>query len=123
VGTVTGGMIPEPIGDDGVVPAPKLRAVLAEPALRAMAGAGGGAYYEIGREPDRELAFRVVSSVRQRAPLQDETTSYEDLYWHAMVGAAALLGIAALLLRRPAELWWQAAGAAVALGILVAVAA
>lgn len=123
VGTVTGGLIPEPIGDDGEVPPPKLRAVLAERALREIARAGGGEYYELGREPDRELALRVVSSVRQRAPLNDETTSYEDLYWRALVGVAALLGIATLLLRRPVELWWQAAGAAAALGILVAVAA
>jgi hypothetical protein len=122
VGTVMGGMIPEPLGDDGVVPSPKLRSVLAEGALREIARAGGGMYYELGREPDRDLAFRVVSSVRRRAPLRDEVTSYEDLYWRAVLGAAALLGIGTLLLRRPAELWWQTAGAAAALGILVAVA-
>jgi hypothetical protein len=122
VGTVTGGMIPEPVGDDGVVPAPKRRAVLDERALRDIARAGGGTYYEIGREPDRDVAFRLVSSVRQRASSSDETTSYEDLYWYAMVGTAVLLGIAALVLRKPVELWWQAAGVAAALGFLVAVA-
>jgi Ca-activated chloride channel homolog len=121
VGTVTGGLIPEPVGDDGVTPPPRLRAVLDEPALRQIARVGGGEYFEIGREADRDLAFRLISSVRQRASLDDETTSYEDLYWYFVVGAASLLGVAALLLRKQAELWWQAVGAAAALGILVTV--
>jgi Ca-activated chloride channel family protein len=120
VGTVTGGLIPEPMGDDGVVPPPRLRAVLDEPALRAIARTGGGEYFEVGREADRELAFRLISSVRQRASLRDETTSYEDLYWYFLVGAAALLGVAALLLRKPVELLWQAVGVATALGIVAA---
>jgi Ca-activated chloride channel family protein len=122
VGTVTGGLIPEPGGDDGVVPPPSRRAVLDEAGLRDIARAGGGAYYEIGREPDRDVAFRLISGVRQRASLSEETTSYEDLYWYVMVGGAVLLGIAALLLRKPVELWWQLAGAAVALATLLAVA-
>ncbi len=120
VGTVTGGLIPEPMGDDGVVPPPRLRAVLDEPSLRAIARAGGGDYFEIGREADRDMAFRLISNVRQRASSSDETTSYEDLYWYFLVGAAALLGVAALLLRKPVELWWQIAGAAAALGIVAA---
>jgi hypothetical protein len=109
------------MGDDGVVPPPRLRAVLDERGLREIARVGGGEYFEIGREADSDMAFRLISSVRQRASLRDETTSYEDLYWHFMVATASLLGFAALLLRKQAELWWQTVGVAAALGILVAV--
>ena len=114
-------MIPEPAGDDGEVPPPKLRSVLDEQSLREIARFGGGEYFEIGRQADRDMAFRLISSVRQRASLNDDMTSYEDLYWRFLVGAAALLGLATLLLRKRVELWWQAGGAVAALGILVAV--
>jgi Ca-activated chloride channel family protein len=121
VGTVTGGLIPEPTGDDGLVPPPRLRAVLDDRQLREIARAGGGEYFEMGREADRDVAFRLLSSVRQRASLNDETTSYEDLYWYLIATAACVLGLAVLLLRKPVELWWQTAGIAAALGFLVAV--
>jgi len=121
IGTVAGGLIPEPVGDDGVVPQPKLRSVLDQQSLREIARFGGGEYFEIGREADREMAFRLISSVRKRASLNDDTTSYEELYWRFLVGAAALLGLATLFLRKRVELWWQAGGALAALGILVAV--
>lgn len=121
VGTVTGGLIPEPVGDDGVAPPPKLRAVLDERSLREIARFGGGEYFEIGREADRDMAFRLIASVRQRASFSDDTTSYEDLYWRFLVAAAAALGLATLLLRKRVELWWQAGGAAAALTILMAV--
>jgi Ca-activated chloride channel family protein len=121
VGTVSGGMIPEPVGDDGVAPPPKLRSVLDQKSLREIARYGGGEYFEIGHEADREVAFRLISSVRQRASLNDDATSYEELYWKFLVGAAAMLGLATLMLRKRVELWWQAGGALAALGILVAV--
>jgi Ca-activated chloride channel family protein len=121
IGTETGGLIPEPVGDDGMVPPPKLRSKLDQQSLREVARFGGGEYYEIGREPDRETAFKLISSVRQRASLSDDTTSYEDLYWRFLVAAAVLLGLGTLLLRKPVELWWQAGGAMAALGILIAV--
>jgi len=121
IGTVSGGMIPEPAGDDGVVPPPKLRSRLDQQSLREVARFGSGDYFEIGREPDREMAFRLISSVRKRASLNDETTSFEDLYWRFLLAAAALLGVATLMLRKRVELWWQAGGAVAALSILIAV--
>jgi Ca-activated chloride channel homolog len=121
IGTVSGGMIPEPVGDDGEVPAPKLRSTLDERSLREIARYGGGEYFEINREADREIAFRLISSVRQRASLNDAATSFEDLYWRFLVAAAVVLGLATLTLRKRVELWWQAGGAVAALGILVTV--
>lgn len=121
IGTVSGGMIPEPAGDDGVALPPKLRSVLDQNSLREIARFGGGEYFEIGREADREMAFRLISSVRQRASRNDDATSYEELYWKFLIAAAALLGLATLMLRKRVELWWQAGGAVAALSILVAV--
>jgi Ca-activated chloride channel family protein len=121
IGTVSGGMIPEPVGDDGVVPPPKLRSRLDQQSLREIARFGGGDYFEIGRESDREMAFRLISNVRKRASLNDDATSYEDLYWRFLLVAAVLLGLGTLLLRKRVELWWQAGGAMAALGILIAV--
>ena len=35
--------------------------------LRQIAGAGGGEYFELGHEPDRDVAFRIIESVKRRA--------------------------------------------------------
>lgn len=121
IGTVTGGLIPEPVAADGTVGKPKLRSVLDQKSLREIARYGNGEYFEIGQAPDREVAFRLISSVRQRAALNDDAVSYEELYWRFLLGAAAVLGLAVLTLRQRVELWWQAGGTLAALGILIAV--
>jgi Ca-activated chloride channel family protein len=121
IGTTTGGMIPEPVGDDGIVPRSTRRAVLDRKSLRDIATAGGGRYFEIGAQPDTEVAFDVVSSTRDRAAANDESTSYEALYWHFLLAAAFFLGLAALCLRRRVELRWNAIGVGVSLLVLASV--
>ena len=54
IGTTVGGMIPEPLGSDGVRPPPVVRSVLDRNSLVQLAVAGGGEYFEIGDEPDRD---------------------------------------------------------------------
>ena len=53
IGTTVGGMIPEPLGADGLRPPPVVRSVLDRASLVQLAVAGGGEYFEIGDEPDR----------------------------------------------------------------------
>jgi Ca-activated chloride channel family protein len=124
VGTARGGMIPEAPRPDGTVPPSTIRGVLDRESLRQIASAGGGQYFEIGREPDRDVAFRIIDSVRRRAaPGADSEAevSREELYWPFLFAAAVLLCAGTLVLRERTELAWQAAGG-VAVILLVAAA-
>jgi hypothetical protein len=117
VGTVGGGMIPEPPRADGTTPPPSVHAILDRDGLRQIAAAGGGEYFEIGREPDRDVAFRIIESVRRRALASTETQaeeSREELYWQFLFFAGVILCLGTFVLKDRAELWWQVAGAAVA---------
>jgi len=117
VGTQGGGMIPEPPRADGTTPPPSVHAVLDRESLRQIAAAGGGQYFEIGREPDREIAFQVIESIRRRAVASMEAQaeeSREELYWQFLFFAGIVLCLGTFVLKERAELWWQAAGAVVA---------
>jgi hypothetical protein len=120
VGTVTGGIIPEPVADDGLRPPGVHRSALDRRSLQAIARAGGGDYFEIGREPDRDVAFRIIAAVRRRAPLTAEEDRREALYWRCLFGAAMCLGAGTVLLKRGAELWWQAAATVAAIIFVLA---
>ncbi len=114
VGTPGGGLIPEPVKAGALPPAETLRASLDRDALRAIAWAGGGDYFEIGREPDRDLAFRIVDAIRRRADRGPIEERFDDLYWPFLFAAAVLLCLGTFVLKERAELWWQAAGAVAA---------
>ena len=115
VGTSGGGVIPQPKAYEGEIAQPTIRSVLDRQSLRDIAWSGGGEYFEIGREPDRDMAFRLIGTIRKRAASSEQETSYEELYWYFLAAAAATLGAGPLLLRRKTELWWHAAGGAAAL--------
>jgi hypothetical protein len=122
VGTIGGGMIPEPARPDGSTPPSTVRAVLDRDGLRQIAIAGGGEYFEIDRESDRDASFRIIESVRRHAAVSADTqaeVSREELYWQFLFAAAVLLGLGTFLLKERVELWWQAAGALAAVLILV----
>ena len=117
VGTIGGGMIPEPARADGTTPAPTIHAELDRDGLRQIASAGGGEYFEIGREPDRDIAFQIIESIRRRAAADVEAQaeeSREELYWQFLFFAAIAICLGTFVLKEKAELWWQAAGAVVA---------
>jgi hypothetical protein len=121
IGTGGGGMIPEAPRPDGTTPPPTIRAVLDRPSLRRIATAGGGEYFEIGRESDRDIAFRIVASIKRRAVATTEAQaeeSREDLYWQFLLAAAAFLCLGTFVLKDGTELWWQAAGAVVTVLLL-----
>ncbi len=118
VGTTGGGFIPEPPRGRYDEPEPPIHAVLDRRSLRAIADTGGGAYFEIGSEPDEVIALRIVRDAQQsaRGVLQREET-FADLYWFCLVAAAALVALGTLALQERTELWWQLAvvGALIAL--------
>jgi Ca-activated chloride channel family protein len=111
IGTSTGGMIPEPARPDGTRPPPVIRSVLDRASLVQLAVAGGGEYFEIGDEPDRIVAFRIVDRLRRRSDVVKEIESFDELYGRFLMAAAIVLIIGTALLRKRTELAWQAAGA------------
>lgn len=116
VGTTAGGLIPEAAGRNARLS--RIQGALDRDSLRAIARAGGGDYFEIGREPDRDVAARLINSVRRRAPVAPREERQEELYWQCLVAAAVFLCLGTFVLRQGTELWWQAGGALVALLIL-----
>jgi Ca-activated chloride channel family protein len=117
VGTSAGGIIPAPAtpetddeneSDDPVF----VHSVLDRSSLRAIATAAGGYYFELDREPDREIASTIINAARERAGTRGVEERTEELYWRFLVLAAVLLLAGILSVRDHAELWIHAAGAA-----------
>jgi Ca-activated chloride channel family protein len=120
VGTDRGGMIPMPAwGIDPNNPPPNTPAVLDRKSLREIARAGGGEYFELDRQPDREIATKIAASVKSRSRTGQTVESHEDLYWQFLFAAGVFLCAGTLLLRDPIELSWHAAAAAMTLLLLV----
>ena len=122
IGTTTGGMIPEPARPDGTRPPPVIRSVLDRNSLVQLAVAGGGEYFEIGDEPDRVVAFRIIDRLHRQSDVAQQIESYEELYRRFLLAAAVMLGLGTLFLRRRADLVWQAGGLALALVLLATLA-
>src|ERR1051325_5157355 len=106
VGTTSGAIIPDP-GRLG----PPVRAILDRNSLQQIARAGGGEYFELGRETDRDIAAKIIASVKRHAGTSKQVESYEELYWRFLFAAGIVLCLGTVLLSAPAELWWQAAAA------------
>ena len=121
VGTTVGGLIPEPAAADGTRPPPTIRSVLDRRSLIQIAVAGGGEYFEIGDEPDRSVAFRIIDRLRRRADVAEAVESVEELYDRFLLAAAIVLCLGGLLLRKPVELTWHAVATTVAVLLLVSI--
>lgn len=119
VGTVAGGLIPEPRGDDGLVPASKIRGTLDRVALRDIARQGGGQYFEIGVAPDQDTAFAILAAARQHAVGTQSEERIEPLYWYALFAAVLCACLAGMLAARPVERRWLLGGALATLLILI----
>lgn len=118
IGTTVGGMIPEPLGPDGVRPPPVIRSALDRASLVRLAVAGGGEYFEIGADSDRAVAFQIIQRLRARTASVTEAETVEELYPRLLLAAAVAAGLGLALVRRPIELVWQLAGAG-AVGLLL----
>jgi Ca-activated chloride channel homolog len=124
VGTLGGGALPESTSADGTVEPSPGRSRLDRASLQRIAAAGGGQYYELGRDADRDIANAIIDAGRRQAPTTIEAGSVEELYWRFLASAIVLAALASLFLRERAELWMQlAASAATAIVVLRLIAA
>jgi Ca-activated chloride channel family protein len=115
VGTTVGGVIPEPNRDPGRAP---VGSVLDRSSLATIATAGGGRYFELERESDRDIANAIIDATRRRAQSGDLEISTRDLYWSALLIAAGFLGLGVLFLRDRASLALQIAAGVIVLAVL-----
>lgn len=124
VGTTAGGQIPEPPPRPlraGAAPPPPLEPVhssLDRASLARIATAGGGQYLELDREPDRDIASRIIESTRRRSGSVGLQETHESLYWQSLFVAACCVGLSVLFVRDRNELGLHAAGASAALAAL-----
>jgi Ca-activated chloride channel family protein len=113
VGTTGGGIIPDPEPDP-------TRAILSSSldrsSLGVIANAGGGRYFELGRDDDRDIANAIIDSTRRRASTGGVNETLQELYWRALLAAAFFVGLGVLFLRDQAALGLQLSAAA---GVLV----
>ena len=114
VGTLSGGLLPIVGGEDEEDQAPPGRSRLDRPSLQRIAAAGGGRYFELDRDPDREIANTIIDAGRRQAPLRTEDGRVEELYWRFLGMAMAAAAAGALFLRERAELALHVAGVALA---------
>jgi len=115
VGTTAGGIIPDPARGPTD---PALRSILNRVELTRIATAGGGRYYELDRESDREIANAIIDSTRRRAGTVGIQEGLQDLYWNFLAAAGVFLVLGVLFLRDRVALALQL-GAAVAVLTLV----
>jgi Ca-activated chloride channel family protein len=104
VGTTAGGIIPDPKRDPTQGP---VRSVLDRVSLSTMATAGGGRYFELGRESDREIASTIIDLTRRRAGGQGMQETFDERYREFLLAAAGLAGLGVLFLRDQAALGLQ----------------
>jgi von Willebrand factor type A domain len=116
VGTAGGGIIPDPEADP---PRAILSSSLDRSSLGVIANAGGGRYFELGRDDDRDIANAIIDSTRRRASTGGVNETLQELYWQALVAAAVLVGLAVLFLRDQAALALQLAAATAVLVLLI----
>ena len=118
VGTLAGGRLPAFYGPDGEEvkdPDVPLTSRLDRPSLQQIAYQGGGQYFELDRDGDRQIANAIIDAGKRMAPSITISNESEQLYWYFLTGAAGLVLFAIFFLRERADLWLQLVGAGVAL--------
>ena len=66
-----------------------------------IATAGGGRYFELDRESDRDIANAIIDATRRRADAGDVEETTRELYWSALLMAAAVPRARCALSPRP----------------------
>jgi Ca-activated chloride channel family protein len=113
VGTTAGGIIPDPKRDATQA---AIRSVLDRSSLSTIATAGGGRYFELDGDPDRDIANALIDLTRRRAGGQGVQEAFDERYREFLLAAAGLIVLGVFFLRDQAALGLQlAAGAGVLL--------
>ena len=131
VGTLGGGDLPETTNADGTTEPSPGRSRLERASLQRIAAAGGGQYFELDRDPDRDIANAIIDAGRRQgvptartlrggaeAPAMVEAGAAEELYWRFLAAAVALAALAGALLPERTELWMQFAASALTGAVL-----
>ena len=113
VGTLGGGALPESVNADGTKEPSPGQSRLDRASLQRIAAAGGGQYFELDRDPDRDIANAIIDAGRRLAPATVEAGAMEELYWRFLAGAVASAILAIVLFRERAESWMQLAASIV----------
>jgi Ca-activated chloride channel family protein len=93
VGTTAGGVIPEPQRASNQAP---VSSRLDRDSLATIATAGGGRYFELGREKDADIANEIIAATRRRATETAVSERTEDLYPRLLLLAAGFLLLSAV---------------------------
>jgi von Willebrand factor type A domain len=117
VGTLAGGDLPATTIDGVDEPSPG-KSRLDRASLQRIAAAGGGQYFELDRDPDRDIANKIIDAGRRQAPATTEEGTVEELYWRFLAAALGLAALGSLFLRERTELWIQL-GATLATGVAI----
>ena len=112
VGTLAGGRMPDVPVDDESEPPPAVSR-LDRRGLQRLAAEGGGRYFELDREADRDIANAIIDAGRRSSPPQVRDPILTDLYWPLLAVASALAALGTPFAQRRAALWWQLVGGAV----------
>jgi Ca-activated chloride channel family protein len=107
VGTLGGGPLPDSVNADGSKEPSPGRSRLDRASLQRIAAAGGGHYFELDRDPDRDIANAIIDAGRRQVPATVEDGAVDELYWRFLAAAVVLAGIGAVSFRERAELWMQ----------------
>jgi hypothetical protein len=108
VGTTAGGIIPDPKREANQ---PVVRSILNRAELTRIATAGGGRYYELDRESDRDIANQIIDQTRRRAGTTGIQEGTRELYWNFLFAAGVFLALGVLFLRDRVALALQLAAA------------
>ena len=118
VGTTAGGLIPDPMRAPDQ---PLLRSVLNRAELTRVASAGGGRYFELDAQSDREISNTIIDQTRRRAGTVGIQEGTQELYWNFLLAAAVFLALGVLFLRDRVALALQLGAAAAVLVFVVSV--
>lgn len=113
VGTLGGGRMPDFLGPDGRPvrdPETPLYSNLERESLQQIAAAGGGQYFELDRDTDRNIANTIIDFGKRRSPSFSVTATSEPLYWYFLLYASVFIAGGVLFLRERADLWVQLLG-------------
>ncbi len=117
VGTLAGGDLPVTTIDGVEEPSPG-RSRLERASLQRIAAAGGGQYFELDRDPDRDIANAIIDAGRRQSAATTETGTTEELYWRFLAAGLALAALGSVFVRDRTELWIQL-GATLATGVAI----